>query len=144
VKLWLCLVCLSLELVCSSIVIRDRSSPSPDCNRGWIFCIESVELVMCDSVYLMKGCSYWAKKREKLYVAKFKVLTIDLREVLSMCTFGSLYSFEVYKCYYFYFYFIRDIAFFYLYLSAACDHANWVFVKSRMCFFWEKNLHFFV
>ena len=41
----------------------------------WIFCMKSVELVMCDSDFPMRDCSVCARKRNKLYVGKCMALT---------------------------------------------------------------------
>ena len=49
-----------------------------------------VSLVMCNSDFLIMGCS--ARKRDKLYVGKYIVLTISLRWMFDLCTFGNPYS----------------------------------------------------
>jgi len=33
----------------------------------WIFCMKSVELITCDSDFLLRSCSVCARKRDKLY-----------------------------------------------------------------------------
>ena len=43
------------------------TSRSVGCNRiFWIFCMKSVELVMCDSNFPVRDCSVCARKRDKL------------------------------------------------------------------------------
>jgi len=59
----------------------------------WIFCMKSVELVMCDSDFPVRSCSVCARKRNKLYVGECMALTIGLSEMFGLCTFGSPYSF---------------------------------------------------
>ena len=50
----------------------------------------SVELVMCDLNFPVRGCSICARKRDKLYIGKCMTLTISLSGLFSLCTFGSL------------------------------------------------------
>ena len=54
--------------------------------------MKSVELVMCDSDFLVRSCSVCARKR-KLYVGECMALTIGLSGMFGLCTFGSPYSF---------------------------------------------------
>jgi len=54
--------------------------------------MKSVELVMCDSNFPVRGCSICARKRDKLYIGKCMALTISLSGLFSLCTFGSPYS----------------------------------------------------
>jgi len=44
----------------------------------WIFYMKSVELVKCDSDFLVRGCSVCARKWDKLYVGECMALTIGL------------------------------------------------------------------
>jgi len=44
----------------------------------WIFCMKSVESVMCDSDFPVRGCSIRARKWDKLYVGEYMALTIGL------------------------------------------------------------------
>ena len=50
--------------------------------------MKSIELVMCDSDFPVTGCFICARKRDKLYVEKCMALTIDLRGMFGLCTFG--------------------------------------------------------
>ena len=54
--------------------------------------MKSVELVICDSDFPVRGCSVCARKRNKLYVGECMALTIGLREMFDLCTFDSPYS----------------------------------------------------
>ena len=58
----------------------------------WIFFIKSVELVMCDSDFLVRDCNVCAKKRDKLYVGECMALTIGLRGMFGLCTFSNPFS----------------------------------------------------
>ena len=58
----------------------------------WIFFIKSVELVMCDSDFPVRGCSVCARKWDKLYIGECMALTFGLRGMFGLCTFGSPYS----------------------------------------------------
>ena len=58
----------------------------------WIFFIKFVELVMCDSDFSVRNCSVCASKRDKLYVGECMALTISLRGMFGLYTFGSPYS----------------------------------------------------
>jgi len=51
-----------------------------------------VELVDCDSDFLVRGCSVCTRKQDKLYVGECMSLTIDLRRVFGLCTFDSPYN----------------------------------------------------
>ena len=58
----------------------------------WIFFIKSVELVICDSDFPVRDCKVCARKRDKLYVGECMALTIGLRGMFGLCTFGNPYS----------------------------------------------------
>ena len=47
---------------------------------------------MCDSDFSVRSYSVCPRKRE-LYVGEYMALTIGLREIFGLCTFGSPYSF---------------------------------------------------
>ena len=67
-------------------VKKDSTSKltSRSVGRSRIFCIKSVELVICDSDFPGRSCSVCARKRDKLYVGEWIVI-IGLRGCL--CTF---------------------------------------------------------
>jgi len=67
-------------------VKRDSTSKltSRSVGRSWIFCLDllkSIELIMCDSNFPVKGCNVCARKRDKVYVGECMVLTIGLRRM---------------------------------------------------------------
>ena len=49
---------------------------------------------MSNSNFSVKGCSIYARKRDKLYVREFIALTIGMRGMFGLCTFGSSYSLD--------------------------------------------------
>jgi len=53
--------------------------------------VKSIELVMCDSDFSV-GYSVCARKRNKLYIGECMALTIGLRGMFDLCTFGSPYN----------------------------------------------------
>ena len=61
------------------------TSRSVGCSRiFWILYMKSVELVMCDSVFPVRSCSVFARKRDRLNVGDFMALTIGLRGTLGL------------------------------------------------------------
>ena len=56
--------------------------------------MKSVALVICDSFFPVRDCSVCARKRDKLYVGECIALTIGLRGMFGLCTFGSPYSLD--------------------------------------------------
>jgi len=92
VRLLLCLMCLLLGLVKRDSTSKFISKSVGYSRIFWIFYIKSVELVMCDSDFPVRGCNVCARKRDKLYFGKCMTLTISLSGMFSLCTFGSPYS----------------------------------------------------
>ena len=79
----LCLMCLllkrdSMSKFTSWFVERNRIF--------WIFCMKSVELVMCDSDFPVRGCSVRARKWDKLYVGEYGAN--NRSGMFGLCTFG--------------------------------------------------------
>ena len=58
--------------------------------------MKSVELVMCDSDFSMRGCSVCARKRDKLYgeYMALRSMAIGLRGMFGLCTFDSPYNLD--------------------------------------------------
>ena len=68
----LCLMCLLYIGTCvkrnSTLKLTSRSI---GCGRiFWIFCMKSVELVMCDSDFPVRNYSVCVRKQDKLYVGE--------------------------------------------------------------------------
>jgi len=86
----------SVSLI-GTCVKRDSTSKltnmSVGCNRiFWIFCMKSIELIICVLDFPMRHCSSFARKRERSYVGEFRALTIGLRGMLALCIFGRPYN----------------------------------------------------
>lgn len=123
------------------------TSRSVGCSRiFWILCMKSVELVMCDSVFPVRGCNVFARKRDRLNVGDFMALTIGLKGTLSLCIFGSPYSlggrgfvgFNVFLVSF------GMLLFFHKVPGVLCDCVGWILVKLSIRFIREQTFHLFL
>ena len=79
VRSLLYLMSLLLGLVWKEILRRNLQADLQDIVRFfWIFYMKSVQLVMCDSDFPVRGYSVCVRKRDKLYVEECMMLIIDL------------------------------------------------------------------
>jgi len=70
----LCLMCLFWDLCEKGFYLSTSKLTSRFVGRSrifWIFCMKSVELVMYDSNFPVRGCSVCARKWDKLYVREY-------------------------------------------------------------------------
>ena len=101
---------------------------------------------MCDSVFPVRGCSVFARKRDRLNVGDFMALTIGLRGTLGLCIFGSPYSLggRGFVGFNVFFGFVWDVAFFHKVPGVLCDCVGWILVKLSIRFIREQTFHLFL
>ena len=100
---------------------------------------------MCDSVFPVRGCSVFARKRDRLNVGDFMALTIGLRGTLGLCIFDSPYSlggkgfvgFNVFLVSFGMLLFAQGPC-------VLCDCVGWILIKLSIRFIREQTFHLFL